>query len=75
MQEGEDFVEEDSDLFKQYKSILNSYHSFELFKGRIIRDLMVTGNAYILKQRNLSGEIIGLQPIDPRTISIIANKY
>lgn len=39
------------------------------------RDTKVAGNAYWLILKNLSNKVIGLQPIDPRTMSIIADKY
>jgi len=55
--------------------VLNYYQKFDKFKTRIIRDINVTGNAFILKLRNVSGQLIGLQILDPRTIRIVADAY
>lgn len=55
--------------------ILNYYQSFDKFKTRIVRDINVTGNAFILKLKNVNWQLIWLQVLDPRTIRILADPY
>lgn len=53
-------------------SILNYWYPWRTFKGRIIRDLGVSGNAYAHITKGQTGnKVLGLQVIDPRTVSII----
>ena len=50
--------------------------SFNDFKSLIIRDLGVTGNAYATYITNQSEtEVIGLQVLDPRTMSVVMDKH
>lgn len=60
---------------KNVEIVLNGYQSFDMFKRRVIRDMGVAGNVYILKLKNGSGQLIGLQPIDPRTMRIVSTPY
>jgi capsid portal protein len=40
-----------------------------------VRDLQISGNVFILNILNVSGQIIGYQVLDPRTMRVVANKY
>lgn len=48
---------------------------FRLQKSAIIRDLWVSGNAFILPIKNAFGGIISLQVLDPRSMHIFVDKY
>ena len=56
-------------------SIIEFNFIFPKLKKRLIRDLSVTGNAYLLVQKNDSGKVIGLQVVDPRTLRVVTDKY
>lgn len=68
-------IKEDSPQYKSIWILLNNHQSFDAMKRRIIRDISVTGNAYILKLKNASWELLGWQVIDPRTMRIVSTAY
>lgn len=35
----------------------------------------LTGNRYLFKVRNEAGQVIGIQPLDPRYVTIVADEY
>ena len=48
--------------------------NFSKLKGRLVRDVQVAGNAYLLKQTK-GNTVVGFAPIDPRTLSVVTDKY
>jgi HK97 family phage portal protein len=44
-------------------------------KERLVRDMDLTGNRYIFKVRNEAREVIGIQPLDPRYLTIVADEF
>lgn len=62
-------------LQTQVLDILNYWYPWRTFKGRVVRDLGVAGNAYAHITKAVQGDtVIGLQLIDPRTISIVCTE-
>lgn len=57
------------------EAILTKNYTFRQLKNEAIKNRAITGNAYFLKQVNTSGQVIGLQSIDPRTLSVVTDKY
>lgn len=56
-------------------TILNYDRPWRETKNRIVRDMGVTANAFLLILQNYRNEVIGLQPLDPRTITLVTDKY
>jgi len=50
-------------------------YSFSKLKYDWVRDRHIAGNFYLQLEKNLNGDVIALRRIDPRTMSIIADKY
>lgn len=48
---------------------------FKDLKNRIVRDVLIGWNAYINILRNERNNVIGFQPLDPRSIIVRADKY
>ena len=48
---------------------------FSVLKDLWVRDLDVAGNSYWLIRKNAGGGFLDLQPIDPRTMTIVSDKY
>ena len=73
--------EEVNDNFKvELDKMFNSAHStnstFKDFRNQMIFGRMLTGNAYAFIITDLMRtKVLGLQVIDPRTISIVSDKY
>lgn len=63
---GEDVIEP-----KEYQDILD-YSNFRNLITSIVRDVLVSWNAYIVKLRNESWKLIWLETVDPRTIRVRA---
>ncbi len=40
-----------------------------------VRDQSVAGNAYWLVQKSVDGKIMGIKPVDPRTMTVVVDKY
>ena len=56
-------------------SILTYWQPWRALKSRIVRDLGVAGNAYCAITRNeTKTNVIGLQSLDPRTMSLVSDK-
>lgn len=55
--------------------IIEFNHNFQKLKKRLVSDESITGNAYLLVQKNESGKVIGLQIVDPRTLRVVTDKY
>lgn len=60
---------------KQVMDIITYYYgSFRKFKEAVFQQFLISGNCYIEKVRNMSGELIGVKVLDSRTISIVVDK-
>lgn len=57
------------------EEVLKKNYNFRKLKKRLIRDLKVTGNAYLHIQKNLNGKVIGVDPVDPRTMNVVTTEY
>ena len=57
------------------EEILDYENWFLSLKSKIIRDLEIAGNVFILNVLNARWQIIGFQILDPRTIRIVANQF
>ena len=57
------------------EEILEYWDWFLTLKSKIIRDLQIAWNVFILNVINASWWIIWFQILDPRTIRVVANKY
>jgi len=56
--------------------ILGANLSFKRFKSQLIQTVSVAGNAYVHIERGLgTSKAIGLSFVDPRTMSVITDKY
>lgn len=63
-------------IVKEITAIFNFERPWRSLRTRIVRDLGVTANAYLLILRSVgSGDVIGLQVLDPRTMSVVSDKY
>lgn len=60
---------------KEIKAIIDNGPGFGLLKGKIVRDVLVAGNAYIVKLRNQAGKMVGLDTVDPRTVKVISDEF
>ena len=49
--------------------------SFSSLKDLWVRDLCIAGNAYWHYEASIGGEVMRVNPVDPRTIAIIADKH
>jgi len=58
-----------------FMNLLQVYYTFSSLKDLWVRDLDVAGNSYWHIERAINGDIIGINPIDPRTMFIVANQY
>ena len=68
---GEDIVE-----IPEVDEILNAFKPWKELKAETIRDKYVAGNAFWHKVQNTQGnKIVGIQRLDPRTISIVATRH
>lgn len=65
----------DDATVKRLDGILNFDMPWRSLKSRIMRDLGVTGNCYMHKVTDGNGKVKGLQPIDPRTVTILSDKH
>lgn len=66
--------------FEQVKKIeaaLNFKGSFRALKTSVIQSVSISGNAYLLVVRAASGSgnVLGFDIIDPRTIDVVTDKY
>lgn len=59
----------------EHKEIENIFKNFRPLKSKIVRDLDISGGAFIYPVRNSIGGLYELQALDPRSMRIIANKY
>ena len=59
----------------QYESILSYGRWFRVLKNKIIRDVAIAWNAYIVKLKNANNVVIWLDTIDPRTVRPVADEY
>ena len=66
--------EPDSASVTKATEIIEFNYIFPKLKKRLIRDLSVTGNAYLLVQKNAKDTIIGLRIVDPRTLRVVTDK-
>lgn len=60
---------------KAVDEYLNFNHKFSYLKNQIIRDIGVSGNCFILKQKNLQWKPLWLQVLDPRTMAVVITEY
>ncbi len=61
-------------LVLELDSILNYWMPWRRLQSRIVRDLGVAGNSFLLITKAMDGKtVLGLQPLDPRTVSIISD--
>lgn len=51
------------------------FKNMRLHKATIIRDLWVGGNAFVFPIKNAFGEMIDMQVLDPRSMTVVADKY
>ncbi|MDO4873733.1 MAG: phage portal protein [Candidatus Gracilibacteria bacterium] len=68
------FIEKNSEKITDEK-YLRAFKNFRSIKSSMIRDLWVSGNAFLLPIKNPYGDIIDWQTLDPRTITIFLDKY
>lgn len=62
-------------VMMELDSILTYWQPWRALKSRIVRDLGVAGNAYCAITRNeTKTNVIGLQSLDPRTMSLVSDK-
>lgn len=72
---GDDEREVPEAILKEIQNIFNFWGSWRKLKSRIVRDLGVTGNAFLYITRNIGGTVVlGFEVIDPRTMTIISDK-
>lgn len=63
-------------LGKDVHLILNSIKPFGRTLKDIVRDLGICGNAFVELVKNQAGtKVVGLQTVDPRTMSIVADEH
>lgn len=61
---------------EKVKMLLDSVqYPFARLKADWVRERHVAGNFYLQLEKNLAGQVIALRNIDPRTMSIVADKY
>jgi HK97 family phage portal protein len=69
-------IEPSPSQWNQLQSVLNSesstHKSWKDLLSRTVRDIEIAGNAYWVKLKNAGGQVLGFQPVDPRTMVIIA---
>lgn len=66
----------DEEFERGLDSILNHGRTFASFKGQIIRDLGICGNAFAEIVMGATGEKpVGLATIDPRSMAIVVDEY
>ena len=62
-------------IVNEIMEIINyQYGSFKIFKDKVFEQLLVAGNCYIEKIRNLDGRLMGLKILDARTIGIVSDQ-
>jgi len=61
------------EIWGVFNSQESTHKTFKDLIDRTVRDLKIAGNAYWLKLKNDQGVVLGFQPIDPRTMAIVAN--
>lgn len=50
--------------------------TFRKLKSELIKDAQITGNAFLLLQKSAgSGQVIGVERIDPRTLTAVTDEY
>lgn len=57
----------------ELKNVDDKLENFQDLKRRVIRDVSVSWNAYLLKLRNITNKIVWYTTIDPRTMKIVAD--
>lgn len=63
-------------LKKELNKILSYKYSFRVLKSRLVKHLGITGNAFLAIIMNQAGnKALGVQLLDPRTISIVSDEY
>ena len=67
------WYEQNEEVVYELPKIDDKFHNFQELKRRVIRDVSICGNAYILKLRNMSEQIVGYTTIDPRTVKIVSD--
>lgn len=67
---GDDVIED-----QKYNGYINYWRWFRVLKNKIVRDVLIWGNAYIVRLKNATGELVWLDTIDPRTIRVRADKF
>ena len=70
--------EVDASIYTQVEAIFNydPKRPWSKMRKRIIRDLGVTGNSFVHLVRNKAKtDVVGLTPIDPRTMSIVSDEH
>lgn len=66
----------EKELNRFFNSPASTAKTFKKLKDRLIFDREISGNAFCYIVRNvLNNKVLGLQPIDPRTISIVSDKH
>lgn len=68
------FFEKNSERIQE-KKLSQAFKFFRLHKGTMIRDLCVSGNTFTLPIKNAFGDIINFQILDPRSMTILVDKY
>ena len=64
-----------AEIPKEIKAIIDNGPGFGLLKGKIVRDVLVAGNAYILKLRNQAGKMVWIDTVDPRTLKVLSDEF
>lgn len=57
------------------EQLFKSNTTFRRLKEKLLTNEGVSGNAFVLIQKNEAGKIIGLESLDPRTMHVITDKY
>jgi HK97 family phage portal protein len=60
---------------KYFWEVFERYYTFSTMKDLWLRDEDVAGNAYWHLERANDGKIVGVNPVDPRSMFLSANKY
>jgi len=63
-----------NDIELLFNSPESTHKSFRTLLRRTVRDMEIAGNAYWVILKNDAGKPVGFQPIDPRTMTIVADK-
>lgn len=65
-----------NEILTDLKEIFGFGQGWEETKQQIVRDYKVCGNAYVAIVKGITGDrILGFQALDPRTISIVSDRF